>query len=67
MGKEMGETAHVERWNNTLRQRLARIVRKTLSFFKSDEYHEVALRLFVHEYKGKAAQVKQVGPCILRW
>ncbi len=25
--KESGETAHVERWNNTLRQRLARFVR----------------------------------------
>jgi IS1 family transposase len=24
VGKETGETAHVERWNNTLRQRLAR-------------------------------------------
>jgi hypothetical protein len=31
-GKETGETAHVERWNNTLRQRLARFVRMTLSF-----------------------------------
>ena len=36
VGKENGETAHVERWNNTLRQRLARFVRKTLSFSKSD-------------------------------
>ena len=35
VGKETGETAHVERWNNTLRQRLARFVRKTLSFSKS--------------------------------
>ena len=50
VGKETGETAHVERWNNTLRQRLARFVRKTLSFSKSDEYHEIALRLFLHEY-----------------
>jgi hypothetical protein len=32
MGKYTGETAHVEHWNNTLRQRLARFVRKTLSF-----------------------------------
>ncbi len=31
VGKETGETAHVERWNNTLRQRLARFVRMTLS------------------------------------
>jgi insertion element IS1 protein InsB len=26
VGKETGETAHFERWNNTLRQRLARFV-----------------------------------------
>jgi IS1 family transposase len=32
VGKKTGETAHVERWNNTLRQRLARFVRMTLSF-----------------------------------
>ena len=32
VGKATGETAHVERWNNTLRQRLARFVRMTLSF-----------------------------------
>ena len=49
-GKESGELAHVERWNNTLRQRLARFVRKTLSFSKSDAMHEVCLKLFLHRY-----------------
>ena len=49
-GKDSGFTAHVERWNNTLRQRLARFVRKTLSFSKSDEMHRVCLRLFLHRY-----------------
>ena len=34
-GKEEGEPCHVERWINTLRQRLSRFVRKTLSFSKS--------------------------------
>ena len=48
--KSEGQTCHVERWNNTLRQRLGRFVRKTLSFSKSDEMHEVALRLFIHHY-----------------
>jgi hypothetical protein len=43
----------VERWNNTLRQRLARLVRKTLSFSKSDEMHEVCLKLFVHRYNAE--------------
>jgi hypothetical protein len=47
---ETGETAHVERWNNTLRQRLARFVRKTLSFSKSGILHEACLRLFLHRY-----------------
>ena len=32
VGKETGETAHVERWNCTLRQHLGRFVRETLSF-----------------------------------
>ena len=50
VGKESGELAHVERWNNTIRQRLARFVRKTLSFSKSDEMHEVCLELFLHRY-----------------
>ena len=50
VGKETGETAHVERWNNTLRQRVGRFVRKTLSFSKSDAYHEFALRVFIHDY-----------------
>ena len=50
VGKESGQTAHVERWNNTLRQRLARFVRKSLSFSKSDEYHEIALKLYFHMY-----------------
>ena len=49
-GKGAGETCYVERWNNTLRQRLGRFVRKTLSFSKRDRMHEVALRLFVHHY-----------------
>ncbi len=49
-GKEAGETCHVERWNNTLRQRLGRFVRKTLSFSKRDHMHALALHLFVHEY-----------------
>ena len=49
-GKESGLTAHVERWNNTLRQRLARFVRQTLSFSKSETMHEICLRLFLHRY-----------------
>ncbi|HCK81814.1 MAG TPA: IS1 family transposase [Candidatus Competibacteraceae bacterium] len=45
-----GLTNHVERFNNTLRQRLGRFVRKTLSFSKSLPMHEIVIRLFLHQY-----------------
>jgi len=48
--KASGETGHVERWNTTLRQANARYVRKTLSFSKSDFYHELVTRLFIVRY-----------------
>lgn len=54
-GKQSGFTAHVERWNNTLRQRLGRFVRKSLSFSKSDTMHELCLRLFLHDYNQSLA------------
>ena len=50
VGKASGETNHIERWFNTLRQRLARLVRKSLSFSKSERFHELVFRLFVHDY-----------------
>ena len=50
VGKETGETAHVERWNGTLRQRIGRFVRKTLSFSKSMLMHIACLDLFLHRY-----------------
>src|SRR2546421_11728180 len=50
VGKETGETAHRERWNNTLRQRVGRYVRQTLSFSKSDEYHEIVTKWFLLQY-----------------
>ena len=49
-GKGAGQTNHVERFNNVLRQRLGRLVRRTLSFSKSDVMHEACLLLFLHEY-----------------
>ena len=50
VGKDTGETNHMERWNNTLRQSNARYVRKTLSFSKSDFYHEIVTRFFIVRY-----------------
>lgn len=50
VGKDTGQTNHIERWFNTVRQRLARFVRKTLSFSKLDRYHNMLFRLFVDHY-----------------
>jgi insertion element IS1 protein InsB len=50
VGKETGETAHVARFNNTIRQRWARLVRKTLSFAKSSLLHDSCLRFLLWRY-----------------
>jgi insertion element IS1 protein InsB len=50
VGKETGETAHIERFNNTLRQRCANLVRKTLSFSKNEQWHEIRIRIFIDHY-----------------
>lgn len=56
VGKETGETAHVERFNNTLRQRCANLVRKTLSFSKRILWHEIRIRLFIDHYNTQLQQ-----------
>ncbi len=50
VGKDSGLTAHVERFNNTIRQRLARFVRQSLSFSKSAYMHLICLHLFLVRY-----------------
>jgi hypothetical protein len=50
VGKETGKTNYIERFNCTLRQRISRLVRKTLSFSKKIENHVGAIWYFVHHY-----------------
>ena len=50
VGKETGKTSYIERFNNTMRQRVSRLVRKTLSFSKKLENHIGAIWMFVHHY-----------------
>ena len=50
IGKESGQTSHIERLNNTLRQRVSRLVRKALSFSKKLKNHLGALRYFLRHY-----------------
>lgn len=49
-GKETGQTNHIERLNGTLRQRISRLVRKTLSFSKKVSNHIGAIWHFIHNY-----------------
>ena len=55
VGKESGMTNHIERFNLTMRQRISRLVRKTLSFSKKLENHIGAIWNFVHHYNFEIA------------
>jgi IS1 family transposase len=50
VGKETGLISYIERFNNTLRQRVSRLVRKTLSFSKKLDNHIAAIWNFIHHY-----------------
>ena len=50
VGKETGQTCHIERLNCTFRQRVSRLVRQSLSFSKKLANHIGAIWYFVHAY-----------------
>ena len=63
VGKETGKTNHIERFNLTLRQRVSRLVRKTLSFSKKVKNHIGAIWNFVHHYNLEMAPVLANTTC----
>jgi insertion element IS1 protein InsB len=48
--KQARKTNHIERFNNTLRQRVSRLVRDTLSFSKKLANHIGAIKYFICHY-----------------
>ncbi len=50
IGKETGKTNHIERFNNTVCQRLSRFLRSSLSFSKKAFNHKVSLFHFINHY-----------------
>jgi IS1 family transposase len=46
VGKETGQTNHIERLNNTFQKRISRLVRKSLSFSKKMDNHIGAIWYF---------------------
>jgi insertion element IS1 protein InsB len=50
VSKSSGKTSYIERFNNTLRQRVSRFVRRNLAFSKSLRNHIGLLWNFIHHY-----------------
>jgi IS1 family transposase len=50
VGKDTGQTNYIERFNNTMRQRISRLARKNLSFSKKLSNHIGAIWYFIHSY-----------------
>jgi insertion element IS1 protein InsB len=50
VGKKTGQTNHIERTNCTLRQRISRLVRETLSFSKNQDNHIRAIKYFIWNF-----------------
>jgi insertion element IS1 protein InsB len=50
INKHARKTNHIERFNNTLRQRVSRLVRSTLAFSKKVENHIGAIQYFICHY-----------------
>lgn len=55
--KQSGQTSLIERFNCTLRQRVSRLVRKSLSFSKSEWFHQGAIRYFIAHYNLERQQI----------
>jgi hypothetical protein len=50
ISKQARKTNHIERLNNTLRQRVSRLVRSALSFSKKLDNHIGAIKYFICHY-----------------
>jgi insertion element IS1 protein InsB len=60
VGKESGKRRMWNAWANTLRQRLGRLVRKTLSFSKATVMLVLTLQLFIHRYNQECAAILRI-------
>ena len=56
------KTNHIERFNLTLRQKLSRLIRKTLSFSKSLENLEASLGIFVTSLEASLRSLTMTMP-----
>ncbi len=59
VGKETGKTSGIERFNNTMRQRISRLGRKVLSFSKKLSNHRGAIWYFIDHYNASLQRVRK--------
>jgi insertion element IS1 protein InsB len=64
VGKESGQTSHIERFNNTLRQRCSRLVRQTLSFSKKTANHIGAIWYYIHDHNTRRLAKLSITTCV---
>jgi insertion element IS1 protein InsB len=54
--KKSDLTTKIERFNLTIRNKIGRLVRKSLSYSRCELTHEACIRIFIHDYNKKIAQ-----------
>lgn len=64
VGKETGKTNYIQRFNCTMRQRVARLGRKTLSFSKKLENHIGAIGIFIHHHNAEIQARHSLSPSL---
>src|SRR5690349_5784150 len=64
VGKESGQITHIERFNNTLRQRCSRLVRQTLSFSKKTANHIGAIWYYIHDHNTRRRVKLSITTCV---
>ncbi|NJL59184.1 MAG: hypothetical protein HC887_05595 [Desulfobacteraceae bacterium] len=60
--KQSGKTSYIRRFDNTIRQRVSRLVRKTLSFSKKISNHIGAIWNFIHCYNNSLRNLSEILP-----
>ena len=60
--KQSGKTCYIERFNNTMRQRISRLVRKALSFSKKIGNHIGAIFNFIHYCNERLRNLSDILP-----
>ena len=64
VSKKTGKTNYIERFNNTMRQRISRLVRKTLSFSKKLINPIGSIWYFIHYYN-RSLSLKNQKPLLV--